>query len=206
MSRRLAPLALFLIAACSAESAVAKDEPNAVEASTQAKKEYVVPEIVEDPLANLLPEDKNEVFKLEWADLLPPGEDEIIAKQYAQLFAGGIAEGSADDLATQIGTFNTVDILDGHKIKIGGFTVPFEYGRHAKVTEFLLVPYYGACLHQPPPPPNQTIHVKTDKPMKLRDLAQAVWVEGYVSTSSSYTDLANTAYTLTLTHMEVYDY
>ena len=41
---------------------------------------------------------------------------------------------------------------------------------------------------------------------KLRDLAQAVWVEGYVSTSSSYTDLANSAYTLTLTHMEVYDY
>lgn len=159
-----------------------------------------------DPLAYALPDDKDEMVKIEWSDLLPPGEDEVIAAQYANLFAMGIAEGSSDDIATQIGTFNTVDVIDGHKIKIGGFTVPFEYGRDAKVTEFLLVPYYGACLHQPPPPPNQTIHVKTDKPMRLRDLAQAVWVEGYIHTGASYTDLANSAYTLTLTHMEVYDY
>ena len=170
----------------------------------KAASSYAPEEI--DPLAEVLPEDKNELFDIMWEDLLPPGEDEIYAAQYASLFSMGIEEGSPGDIATQIGTFNTVGILDGHKIRIPGFTVPFEFGRDAKVNEFLLVPYYGACLHQPPPPPNQTVLVKTDKPIKLRDLAQAVWIEGYIATESSFTDLANSAYTITMTDLEVYEY
>ncbi len=207
MSKPLLALTALIACACSAPDSVAKEPPLAqpTEEATQAGADAV------DPLAYTLPADKNEMVTLEWADLLPPGEDERIAAMYQQqlssLFgAGPIAEGSADDVATQIGTFNTVGALDGHKVRIPGYIVPFEFGKDAKIKEFLLVPYFGACLHAPPPPPNQTIYVTTDKPMKLKDLAQAVWAEGYISTQNTYNDLGNTAYTLKLTKQEEYDF
>ena len=71
--------------------------------------------------------------------------------------------------------------LIGKSIKIPGFAVPlegddgFEY-----VKEFLLVPTFGACIHVPPPPPNQVIHVILDKPVYFEKLMYAVWVSGIV--------------------------
>ena len=71
--------------------------------------------------------------------------------------------------------------LMGKPIKIPGFAVPlegddgFEY-----VKEFLLVPTFGACIHVPPPPPNQVIHVILDKPVYFEKLMYAVWVSGIV--------------------------
>ena len=71
--------------------------------------------------------------------------------------------------------------LMGKPIKIPGFAVPlegddgFEY-----VKEFLLVPTFGACIHVPPPPPNQVIHVILDKPVFFEKLMYAVWVSGIV--------------------------
>ena len=71
--------------------------------------------------------------------------------------------------------------LMGKPIKIPGFVVPlegddgFEY-----VKEFLLVPTFGACIHVPPPPPNQVIHVILDKPVYFEKLMYAVWVSGIV--------------------------
>ena len=161
-----------------------------------------------DPLAYVLPEDKDELFEIGWEDLMPPGEAERTAAQIqAQMQTlFNITEGSAGDVAMQFGSHNTVDVLDGHKIRIPGYTVPFEFGKNAKIKEFLLVPYYGACLHAPPPPPNQTLYVTTDDAIKLQDLAQAVWLEGYVYTKSEYTDLAEAAYTVKLTNIEIYDY
>ena len=124
---------------------------------------------------------------------------------------GGVAEGSAADQAIQIGTFNRVEEIlgqpaDGMKIRLPGYTVPFEYGKDAQISEFLLVPYYGACLHAPPPPPNQTVFVKADKPIKLKDLSQAVWIEGTLRTETQKSDLADAAYTIEMTGWEIYEY
>ena len=48
--------------------------------------------------------------------------------------------------------------LDGTPVRLPGFVVPLEYDANQNVTEFFLVPYFGACIHMPPPPPNQIIH------------------------------------------------
>lgn len=42
--------------------------------------------------------------------------------------------------------------LDNQDVRIPGFVVPLE-GDAKKITAFLLVPYFGACIHVPPPPP-----------------------------------------------------
>ena len=149
--------------------------------------------------------------ELAWEDLMPEGEEERLAAMYqeqmAMLYSGGpIMEGSAADTMTQIGTFNVVDELDGQKVRLPGYTVPFEYGRDAEITEFLLVPYFGACIHAPPPPPNQTIFVEAKDAIKVTDLAQAVWINGVIRTSKQTTELADTAYTFDMESIEEYNY
>jgi len=151
------------------------------------------------------------ILSVGWEDLMPEGEEERLAQMYqsqmATLYSSApIAEGSAADTSVQIGTFNTVDALNGVKVRIPGYTVPFEYGSKAEITEFLLVPYFGACIHSPPPPPNQTIFVRTDTPIKLKDLAQAVWIEGTMLTQTQNSDLADAAYTIEMTSIEKYEY
>lgn len=147
---------------------------------------------------------------LYWEDLLPEGEEERLAQMYQEQMAmlytsGPIAEGSGADVAMQFGTFNAVEELDEEKVRLPGFTVPFDYSADAKVTEFLLVPYFGACIHAPPPPPNQTILVRIKEPVALRDLSQAVWVNGTLKIEISQTDLADAAYVIEAESLDPYE-
>ncbi|MEO1552723.1 MAG: DUF3299 domain-containing protein [Pseudomonadota bacterium] len=151
------------------------------------------------------------VREIGWEELMPEGEEERLAQLYQQqmamLYSGGpVSEGSAADQMIQIGTFNTVKELNETKVRIPGYTVPFEYGANAEITEFLLVPYYGACLHAPPPPPNQTVFAMTEEPIKLRNLAQAVWIEGTMYTQTQESELADAAYTIRVDKVETYEY
>lgn len=68
--------------------------------------------------------------------------------------------------------------LDGKKVSVPGFIVPLDDAQESGA-EFLLVPYYGACVHTPPPPPNQMAFVQMagNKVVKLA-LFDAVWMEG----------------------------
>ena len=151
------------------------------------------------------------VREIGWEELLPEGEEERLAQLYQQqmamLYSGGpVAEGSAADQMIQIGTFNTVKELNQTKIRIPGYTVPFEFGANAEIKEFLLVPYYGACLHAPPPPPNQTVFAIAEEPIRLRDLSQAVWLEGTLFTQTQESELADAAYTIRIDRIETYEY
>ena len=144
--------------------------------------------------------------QITWEALMPEGEEERLTEMYMMALQdrNSIEEGSAGDVAMQIGTYSTVPELDGKKIRLPGYTVPFEYGVDAQIKEFLLVPYFGACLHAPPPPPNQTLYVTTDEAIALGDLAQAVWIEGTLRTQTQETELAGAAYTVELTNIEPY--
>jgi hypothetical protein len=73
---------------------------------------------------------------------------------------------------------DTLKKLDGKVVKIPGFIVPLE-DYEEEAVEFLLVPYFGACVHTPPPPPNQLVYVKmTDKKKQKVGLWDAVWMYG----------------------------
>jgi uncharacterized protein len=68
--------------------------------------------------------------------------------------------------------------LDGKRVRVPGFMVPLEDGADG-VDEFLLVPYFGACIHTPPPPPNQMVYIKMDRGRRVKiDIWNPVWVEG----------------------------
>ena len=74
--------------------------------------------------------------------------------------------------------------MNGARIRIAGFMVPLESER-GSVKEFLLVPYFGACIHTPPPPANQIIHVVAAKPLKNVQAMDAVWVSGALEVARS---------------------
>lgn len=73
---------------------------------------------------------------------------------------------------------DTLKKLDGTHVRVPGFIVPLD-DADQEGAEFLLVPYYGACVHTPPPPPNQMAFVRMvgNKPVKL-GLFDAIWLEG----------------------------
>ena len=80
---------------------------------------------------------------------------------------------------------SVVEKLNNQNIRIPGYLLPIEVSS-GKVTEFLLVPYVGACIHVPPPPPNQIIHVNyTHKEgYKSSKLFEPVWVNGKIAVKS----------------------
>jgi len=120
--------------------------------------------------------------------------------------AGPIEEGSAQDFMPQLGTFATVPELEGRNIRIPAYIVPIEFSDDHFYKEFLLVPYMGACIHTPPPPPNQIIYVKTDKPVRIDDIWAPVYADGILKTQKHENDVGNAAYTMALSKLEPYKF
>jgi hypothetical protein len=74
--------------------------------------------------------------------------------------------------------------LNGAVVRIAGYLLPLEYsGKH--VSEFLLVPWVGACIHTPPPPANQIVHVKLERPVEYDGLFKPIWVTGRMSAAAA---------------------
>jgi uncharacterized protein len=79
--------------------------------------------------------------------------------------------------------------LDGKQVAIAGYLLPLDFNPDG-TTEFLLVPYFGACIHEPPPPPNQIIYVKSSAPFALTSLFEAVVITGTMRVQSEKKDLS----------------
>lgn len=93
--------------------------------------------------------------------------------------------------------------LDGAEVRIAGFVVPLEREGNA-LREFLLVPYFGACIHVPPPPANQIVHVVSPKPLANAASMDAVWVSGKLALFPTSTQMGRSSYRLTAAAVEPY--
>ena len=91
-----------------------------------------------------------------------------------------------------------VEALDGELVKLPGFIVPLEVTDDGKVSEFLLVPYFGACIHYPPPPPNQIVYVTSDEPIELESTWAPIWATGVLATETRTSQYAAASYTCLL--------
>ena len=89
----------------------------------------------------------------------------------------------------------TVDSLDGAAVTLRGYVVPLESTQGA-LKEFLLVPYFGACLHTPPPPANQIVHVVAAQPAAGVRAMDTVWVSGTLATNRHESSMGMSGYRL----------
>ena len=78
--------------------------------------------------------------------------------------------------------------VNGQSIRIPGYMLPLAR-EDSGVTEFLLVPWVGACIHTPPPPPNQMIHVSVPEGTEDRGRFAAIWLEGAIELKPDEYDL-----------------
>jgi hypothetical protein len=141
----------------------------------------------------------NAPTEITWDDLIPPGVP------YSEIIGEGVMD-ERNDLWRPIFDANATKLnpaLDGAYIKIPGFIIPIDQST-AGVTKFVLVPYVGACLHTPPPPPNQLVFVNPITPWPSNNLWDAVWVTGQMQHELQTTDVAETGYVMEAEFMEVY--
>ncbi len=85
--------------------------------------------------------------------------------------------------------------LHGKEVRIAGYVTPVGFDK-GDVTEFLFVPYLGACIHVPPPPANQIVFVKDAKNLKMEQMYQPIWLTGKLEAIPVSTALANVGYSM----------
>jgi len=141
-----------------------------------------------------------------WEELVPPGWDPV--KDINGGDVSSIREGGAQEQALMKRMREVWDNaptrpeLADQRLRLPGFVVPVE-SVAGLVREFLLVPYFGACIHSPPPPANQIVLVKLSKPADLRTM-EAVWAQGRLSLERAAGPMGNSGYTLEAADTEPY--
>lgn len=94
--------------------------------------------------------------------------------------------------------------VNGKFAKVPGFMVPLDDDADT-VNEFLLVPYVGACIHTPPPPPNQIVHVTMDAGKKTKiSFWDPVWVQGKLQVETVKSPYGDVSFKLAAKLIEPY--
>ena len=141
-----------------------------------------------------------------WDELLPKDWDPL--RQFRQRNLGAVREGSAQErelmkeLREIWDNAPTRAELNGAKLRLPGYVVPLDAVGGA-VKEFLLVPYFGACVHSPPPPANQIVHVVLQAPQRLRTM-DAVWASGTLSATRRDSAMGTSGYSMAMPTVEPY--
>lgn len=134
---------------------------------------------------------------LRWNDLIPPGAPPQPLQLRPLHDFDQLGEALSEDgpaAAQQVPAAPVVEELDGVRAKLPGYIVPLDMTDEGRVIEFLLVPYFGACIHVPPPPSNQIVHVKTELGVLIDALWQPFWIEGDMRVEHSSSELAEAGY------------
>ncbi|MBX2886033.1 MAG: DUF3299 domain-containing protein, partial [Granulosicoccus sp.] len=141
----------------------------------------------------LIPDNaQTQADELRWDDLIPdnfqPSENPLLSlsrEERDKLFNG--SEESIQKLAAieeQLNYSPVVPELNGKRVKIPGYIVPLEFDEQTELTEFLLVPYFGACIHTPPPPANQIVFARSKTSLQIDSKYDPVWVVGTMRTQT----------------------
>ncbi|UCJ17759.1 DUF3299 domain-containing protein [Pseudomonas sp. MM211] len=147
-----------------------------------------------------------ELPETDWLELMPEADQRALEQMPEITHDSPEAAGSFDSkgglkqqqkgLPAVMYSAKTVPAMNGKQIRLGGYPVPLETDNAGRSTLFFLVPYPGACIHVPPPPPNQLVLVRYPKGIALDDIYEPLWVNGTLKIEPVSNDLADAAYAL----------
>lgn len=219
MRFRLCILLALLFAASSAQAA---ESPRVIDWDNLAPKMEELP----DPFPELTPDERLDLLAIigirRQADLgvtskVSETYELSVELEHTLKKAGhdvGELLAKAQDLEEKAKAFDEAVIpsLDGQLVRIPGYALPLEFVETG-VKEFLLVPYLGACIHTPPPPPNQMVFIQLEKAYKIDDIYAPVWITGRIRTKATTQNLSyvdgqmdiSTGYTLDALKVEPYE-
>lgn len=138
--------------------------------------------------------------EIDWLELMP-ASDLALLESLPEI--GHEGDGPVT-LPDEIMTGRVVPEMNGVSGKIAGFIVPLKTTQDMAILEFFLVPYYGACIHVPPPPPNQIIHVTYESGFRIDALYEPVWVTGAIEIRRVENDIGAAAYVIDAESVEMY--
>ena len=181
---------------------------------------FVASGILIVPSAPAVSADAQGYEDIDWTELMPA--EDLSALLNRPAFLDDIADGSAqdsldsfqqrqleDEQAQQyqaaLSSTRVIQGFDGKAIRIPGFIVPLAQNEDKEVTRFFIVPYFGACLHMPPPPPNQILYVESEQGITLENLYDPYWFEGIVSIEQKVDAMGTSAYSLALDNYALYE-
>ena len=148
--------------------------------------------------------------EIRWDDLVPKGWDPMKGLRDKGISNPGLlmdGDPKTQALMNQMreawDNAPTEPALDNTRIKLPGYLVPLEETA-AGHTEFLLVPYFGACIHSPPPPANQIVLVLPAKPALGYRSMDTVWVSGVLKAARANSPMGSTGYRLEAALVEPY--
>jgi hypothetical protein len=177
-----------------------------------ARQTLAVAELVpdEEPVTWLDEADESAVTEIEWDALIPEDWRPETLFDDAEIEYLNDDDPRAEALLEKLKRLwdeaPVVAELGGQRVKLPGFVVPLEMDA-TKIDEFLLVPYFGACIHIPPPPANQIVHVvMRDGKAFEGQLFDTVWVTGTMQIERLSSDLGDAGYRMdeaTVTPYEV---
>ena len=163
---------------------------------------------------------KSDYKTLDWEQLIPKDELEILMNPPAYIWE--IEDGSEEDQLSSslqsspvdqeqdlyqqaLVSTNVIDEFDQQKVRLPGFIVPLEFNEDSVITTFFLVPFFGACTHEPPPPPNQIIYSEYEPGQKVDNIYEPVWITGIIHTNTQTNHLATSAYSMIVDSVLPYD-
>jgi hypothetical protein len=158
--------------------------------------------------------------EIEWIQLMP--QDDLHALLNPPDFLVNIQDGSKQDSMASLSevaeeneavrrfeqaltSVRVIESFDKKAVKIPGFMVPLISDEQQRVTEFFIVPYFGACLHMPPPPPNQMIYGKVTEGFELSQLTEPFWFEGVIHIETTNNLTGTSAYGMVLDNIYVFE-
>lgn len=156
-------------------------------------------------------EDDDLYLEILWDALIPADytPDAIMEKYGPQLALLDDNSPEASELYAEMQKeFNNAPVneeISGKLVKLPGFVTPLEYDGD-RIVEFLLVPYFGACLHVPAPPVNQTVLVKAaeGEGLLIEESYWPIWIKGTLTAESAVTELAQSGYYMENAEIEPY--
>ncbi len=145
-----------------------------------------------------------ELTEIDWGDLIP--EDfvqpenpfETMSSDEIDKLLDGSDESNAilEKLEKEFNYAPVVDELHGKRVKIAAYITPLDFDGQTRLSEFLLVPYVGACMHTPPPPANQVVHAVPYETIEIDSPYDPVWAIGRIRAETVTSDLAESGYRL----------
>ena len=155
-----------------------------------------------------------ESTRLQWSELIPENEKAVLQKyqqsspQTVTDFTNQILQSlqaSTDEAyKSAMQSTNTVGDFNGKLVSIAAYIVPLDFDEQQNPRDIFIVPYFGACIHFPPPPPNQMIFARLDSSFENFDYTQAYFLTGVIQEQMFDDQLGTAAYALEVLKIRPY--
>jgi len=139
-----------------------------------------------------------EVRTFDWLELIPEDELKLLQDQ-------AVVDHDGEPVAPDYSDSTPVLALNGAEGRLPGYIVPVTITEDNRISEFFVVPYFGACIHVPPPPPNQIVFAAPKEPIEMTEIWAAYWVYGTLEVKPTRNSVAQSHYVIDVEKVEPWE-